>query len=411
MSQRTNHDDKKRVNFLYAALQSFFWCANCTYFSFLVIYLTSKQFSEFEIGLAMTLLAAVSILSPSILGYISDYVFPVKNIIIFMMMLSIPVAFTLGMSVTLVPVALLSVTLMGITEKSLVSVIDSWGVKIRRGKPYLNYGVSRGIASLSYAVAALSLGQIFNVIGIDNLFWIHAIFAAGCIAAALFLDHVPTLTGQSQKKSYYAAIKQLASNKKYVLLVICMALAGMSFVTSFTFQPILLTQMGGTAFHMGLSLFVMAGSEVPVMFYFSRIAEKYKLVFLLNLAFLFTFFRVIANVLAPNLGWLISVQAIQAFSFGLYLPAVLMYISLITDDHLKGTAITLAVSVGEGFAGIGGNLFGGYLAEKLGVRSVFYLFSLFALAAFLIFLVGNKLIDRMDAKKQTVLLKSEELIQ
>ena len=377
--------DSRRINIIYGALQSLYMSTNCAYFAFLVIYLNSVGYSEFQIGLAMTMVSIVSIVSPSIMGYLADYVFPIKSIVAFMMLISVPLAFTLQLTVSVFPLALLAITALGISERSMMSLLDGWGMKLRSKKPYLNYGLTRGVASLTFAVVALSLGQIYNIIGVDKLFWVHALFALLCVLAAILLDGVPTISRKKERHSYLHTMRLLLQNRQYVILLICMALHGLSMVTIHTFQPILVTELGGTSTHLGLALFIMAGSEAPVMFSSSWFLRRYRVESLLVVAYAFTVLRVLSSVLAPNLGWLIGFQAFQAISYGLYLPAILFYISLITSDEMKATAITLAISVGFGLSGILGNSIGGLIAQHYGVRMVYYIFSFLTFCALVLF--------------------------
>ena len=383
--QEPGKKEKRKLNIIYGCVQSFFMVAMCSYFAFLVLYLNTQGYTEFQIGLIMTMVSVVNILSPSIYGYLADYVIPIKKIVIAMMLVSIPIAFMLHLTITVFPLALLAVTSMGISERSIMNVIDSWGVKLRYRKPYLNYGLTRGLASLAFAVAALALGRFYEVAGLDKLFWVHALFAFLCAVSAFLLDPVPTAKRKKEDHSYIQTIKILLRNRKYLILLISMTLHGLSIVLIHTFQPILLTELGGTSFHLGLALFIMAASEAPVMFKSSSFIARYKIESILIFVFFVTVIRVLSVVLAPSIGWFIGVQVLQAVSYGLYLPAILFYIILITSEEMHATAITMALSIGIGFAGILGNTFGGLIAQRFSVQTVYYLFTFLTFCAFLIF--------------------------
>lgn len=376
---------RRKLNIVYGCVQSFFLCANGVYFSYLVLYLTTRGYSEFEIGLVMTAVSIVSVFAPSMMGYLADFVIPIKKIVIAMISVSIPLVFLLDAVVAIFPLALLVITTLGITERSMISMLDSWGMKIKQRKSYLNYGLTRGIGSLAFAVATLSVGRIYDLAGIDKLFWIHALFAAISVGFAFFLDDVPVVTKRKEKQSYIQTLLILIKNKKYLILIICMTLHGLSMVSIHTFQPILITQLGGTSTHLGLALFVMAASEAPALFKSKSILEKYKIESVLIFVFFVTILRVLGAVLAPTVEWLIATQALQAVSYGLYLPAVLLYVGLITRDDMTATAITLATSIGIGLSGILGNSLGGLIADLYGIQTVYYIFASLTAVAFLLF--------------------------
>ena len=358
------------------------------------MYLNGQGYSELQIGTAMTSVSVMGILSPSIFGYLADRVIPIKGIALILMLISIPIAFVLGWTVSVVPLAIISITALGLTERSMMSVIDSWGMKIRESKPYLNYGLNRGIASLAYALAGLLLGRYYSIAGIEKMFWVHGAFAMICAGAAALLDNVPVSRPHKSSQSFLHTIGLLLKNKVYVLLLICMTLHGFSIVTIQTFQPILVATLGGTSAHLGAVIFVMAASEAPFMFSSAHFLRNFKVERLLQICFLFAALRILSGVLAPTINLLIASQAFQAVSYGLYLPCVLYYISAIVPRDVLATAITLATSMGFGLSGILGNVLGGFLAQQFGIRTVYYVFTLLAVCAFIIFSIGYGLRNR-----------------
>ncbi|NCC47822.1 MAG: MFS transporter [Clostridia bacterium] len=392
MGEREDADlSDRKLNRSFGILQSFFLSANCAYFSFLVVYLSAMGYTEARIGLVMTLVSTVSVITPSILGYMADYVIPIKQIVLFMLLISIPLGFSLIFTVQILPLALVSIVLLGISERSMINVVDSWGMKIRLTHPGLNYGLTRGIASMAFALAALLLGRFYAARGIQMMFWVHALFLIVAVGAGFFLANVPTVGRKQDGHSYFQTIWLLLHDRTYVILLICMCLHGLSTVTVHTFRPMLIESMGGTSAHVGAALFIQAGSEAPVMLASAWFIRKFKVERLLILSFLFAALRLLATVIAPSLGWVIGVQVLQSIAYGLYLPVVLFYISLITRPEMRATAITLATSVGFGLSGILGNSLGGLLAQARGVRSVYFLFSALIFLAFILFLINTRL--------------------
>lgn len=380
----------KRINFLYGSVQSMYLAGICSFHTFLVLYLKENNYSEFQIGLIMTLMSVIGVFSPTIIGYIADYHIPIKMIVVVLITLSIPLAFMVQAAVAFYPIALVVILLTGIAEKGMGSVIDSWGMRLRGKHPYLNYGATRGLASLSYAIMALIAGRIYESFGLDKMFLVHAVVAALCVMFAMMLDNVPTSQKTKESKSFFKTVRQLLYIRQYSILLIVMVLHGFSMVVIGTFQPILISDHGGTSVHLGISSFVLAASEVPVMYNSTRFLRRFRAESLITVSLFFATIRLLLSVLAPSLGWLIAAQSLQALSFGLYLPSLLFYISLITPDDMQSTAITLALSIGFGGSGIIGNFFGGILAQRFGVSSVYYLFALLAACGLVLFRATRK---------------------
>ncbi len=387
--------EKFKVNFFYACVQSFYWGAFCIYFSFVVTYLIENGFSNSQIGLAMTGISVLATITPSLVGYLADFRIPLKRIAIALMLLSIPAAFALQMTIAVIPLAFLSIFSMGITERSLMSLIDSWGTRIHQKRPYFNYGVTRGIASLFFAVTALIFGQVFAAIGLDSLFFIHAIFAGLTAFFMLFLDSIPIQEKPQKetaekKESYFSVITTLLSDRKYLLLVISMTFFGIGLISIQTYLPVLMQSVGGDSGDLGMAWFVMGLSEFPIMLLFSKLSSRFKIYQLLRFAFFAMIIRVIINILVPSVNMLIAVQVLQGLSFGIFLPAALNYIGEIVDTRMKASAITFAMALNGGLAGIIGNMVGGFLADFLGVEYIFIAFSVFTVSAFLIFVYSTR---------------------
>lgn len=390
--------NSRRLNFWYGGVQGMFFAAICSFHTFLVLYLKSNGYSDFRIGLIMTLMSVIGVISPTLMGYIADFYIPVKVIVIVMMILSIPLAFFVQASIAIFPLALIAILLTGIAEKSMGSVIDSWGMRLRNEHPYLNYGATRGLGSLLYASMALIAGKLYDVAGLDKMFWLHAVVAALCVIAALMLDNVKTSPRKVGQSSFFATVRELLRIRKYTIFLVSMVLHGFSMVVIGTFQPILIANHGGTSVHLGISSFMLAASEVPIMFSATKLLRRFKVESLLTVSFTFAALRLLLTVLAPTLELVIAVQVLQALSFGLYLPALLFYVSLITPDHAQSTAITLATSVGFGLSGITGNFFGGILAENFGVEIVYYIFSFLAVCGLVIFRISQRKPARTGAR-------------
>lgn len=381
--------EQTKTNLKYLLLQSFLCCANGCYFGFLVIYLTDHGHNAMTVGTIMTVLSVAGLAITPMLGYLSDFVIPVKRLIGACLLAAIPAAFLLKISVKIVPLALLSILSMSLFERHLMPVVDSWGVKVMEKKPYLNYGVARGTAAFLYAVSGLLLGRLFDAKGIDMLFYAHAVLAGGGFFVVMFFDAVPVAQKTSERKvSLLHAAKRLLQNPRYRLLLVCLTLAGVCSVSAVTFQPLRLSEMGGDTAAMGASMFVMAFSEMPAMFAARHLLRRFRASSLLAVAFFGVVLRMLANALAPTLSLLIALQCLQSLSYGLLLPVLLAYLQEITERELTATAITLGIACFEGVFGVLGNLIGGALAAAFGARIVLLGFAGISLMAFLLFFFG-----------------------
>jgi MFS transporter, PPP family, 3-phenylpropionic acid transporter len=387
-----------RANLLYALLQAFYWCAFCAYFSFLVAYLLENGYAKPLIGLILTMLAALTVVVPIVTGYLVDFHFPIRKFVVVVMGLAIPAAYLLRFSIASVPLAVLSIACLGMLERSQNSVLDSWAVKLNGLGVDLRYGPARAFASLSYAVTALLLGGLFARVGLDKLFIVHAVFAAGCVLSALFLQDVPVMPkGHVDRLSPREALGLLAKNPRYRLLVVCITLTGIGTVTTVAYLPMLIELLHGTSADLGVCLFVTVLCEGPLMVLYRRFSSRFAADRLLAVALFCQTLRILAPFVVPSIPWLLATQAILSLSYGLYLPSLLKYLGQITDSRMQATAITFAIASGEGVAGIVGNAAGTAVIALLGLRWVYAVVGSIAALGFLFFVVGQSSIARREA--------------
>ena len=386
-----------RTNVAYALLQAFYWCAYCAFFSFLPPYLLAHGFPQATIGLVLTMLAAFSAVVPFLVGYLVDFHVPIRLCVSVALGLAVPAAFLLRATVASAPLAVLSIALLGILERSQSSVIDSWAVKLHARGVDLRYGTSRAVASVSFAVAALLLGRLFARVGLDALFIVHAAFAGLAVAAALFLQGVPvSARGASRGKGLGSTLAALLRLPRYRVLVAAVILGCAGTVPTVMFLPMRIAALGGTSADLGLSLFVMAVSESTFLLLHRRLAGRFSAERLLLVSFGAMVLRVLAATFAPSIPLLVAAHAFQALSYGLYLPAMLQYVGQIVETRVLATAVTLTVALGEGLGGVLGNAVGSAVVGTMGVRGAYLVFSACAVAAFLVFSFGQAAVVRRE---------------
>ena len=61
-----------RKNLLLMGVQGFYWCAYCTYFGFLVLYMQNRGYSNVQCALAQVLIAVATLIAQPLIGYLTD---------------------------------------------------------------------------------------------------------------------------------------------------------------------------------------------------------------------------------------------------------------------------------------------------------------------------------------------------
>ncbi|MFZ2539966.1 MAG: MFS transporter, partial [Oscillospiraceae bacterium] len=302
-----------------------------------------------------------------------------------------------SVAVALIPLAAKNIVtlfliciIIGASEYCLASLVDCWCIKLSEKHP-VNFGMGRAVGSLGYAITALIFGYIFARMDMQITFYMHFIACAICLILILKTEGVPPIKGeavvQKKKSTFGKDVCVLLKNRQYVIFVLCAAMTFIGSSATISFLSSLLELRGGTAEHLGYALFIQAGFEVPFMLMSAWLIKKFNIKFLLVFAFFAYIIKYLAPALMPSVWGIILVQSLQGISFGIFLPAAMKYLALISPEGLKGTATTLAVAVYVGIGNIAGNAIGGLIADNLGVQMVYILSAILACCSAVIFLL------------------------
>lgn len=376
-----------KENICFGGLQWFYWSGFCMFFPFLVLYLKSKNYSEINIGVIMSVISLASIIGQLFWGAACDLRKTTKGVIILCLMIA-------GFAGLLVPIFYISYIIICVisfivsfTENSMAPIIDSWTMKVKDKKPFINYGVTRGMGSLGYAIVAVVFGKVFDIYGMNLMFYFHMAFLMIAVTFCISIDErflKEDKRDTASEPSKYSA-KNLFKNYKFVSFLVLSTVLFMGVRASFTFFPVLLKQLGGTNKDLGLSLSIMALSEVPVLFFSSRLLSKMKDTTLILISMVFFVVRNFLYIIVNSITGLVWMQTMQSLSFAIFLPAALYYINRVAPEGLKTTAQTVATSAYFGIGGILGSFIGGIIIDKYGIYALFQIGTVIMLIATITF--------------------------
>ena len=87
-----------RKNLLLMGIQGFYWCAYCTYFGFIVLYLQNHGYSNVQCAQAQVLIAVATLVTQPLIGYLIDSFITCKKFLLLTTAMAIPMAFLLQAS-------------------------------------------------------------------------------------------------------------------------------------------------------------------------------------------------------------------------------------------------------------------------------------------------------------------------
>jgi MFS transporter, PPP family, 3-phenylpropionic acid transporter len=391
---------QSRLTLKFSVVQSLYWCACCVAVSYLTPYYQSLGYDVFMVGvLSMVMFLSTTIAQP-LWGVYCDRSGKLKPAFLVSIGVSLPFAWLLIAGGKSFPLLALSVFVLSATFLSMPSIIDAWIMKLGNHGESVNYSLARGFGSLFFAIMAMIFGYVLDRTGMWVISPAFMVAAVALLIASLFIKapRAEAHHGAGNGSARQSLVK-LIKNSKFMVLLECVTILyiGTSAI-DMTFYPVLMRELGGGNTQLGIGFFLMAFSEVPVLFFYSKLAKRFRERPMICFSLFFYVLKCLLIASSANVTMLILAQCFQMFSFGLLLPAAVNYINRITDSSSMITAQVLYSSATYGVGAIVGSLVGGAIAQALGVRPMmFILFSLVVLA-FVLFTVLSYRDSRSEAQ-------------
>lgn len=378
---------KKNFTLPFALLQSLYAMTLMPFFAYGTYYLLSRGFNNISIGIV---LAAANILAILMQPAMASWVDGEKISLTKLMGLILTGLILCALALQAHFAELIFFCLVQIAVYSINPLLNTYSVKCNRQGYTVDFGISKGISSLSYALFSLLLGALLKIYGAK------LIPAASIGISILFIlslwKTTPRFRGDSPISKEGKRGPSLLSKMPAlwgVLLSVTLIYSNYSMFNSYLVHTI--RHLGGAESQLGIAVAIASASEVPVMILFTKIMQRVKLSKLLCIAAFFFTLKTFLAYLAPNIFSLFLTQAIQMFSFGLYLPASVYYMASITEvkDQAKGQAyMTSAATLGSLIASV----LGGMIVEAYGApRMLLLAASLSALGTVLMIVFTRRL--------------------
>ena len=239
----------------------------------------------------------------------------------------------------------------------------------------INFGLARGLGSVSWAITAVLAGPIIDRFDPRVLPVGFVVF--GVLMLWLLLK-MPQTKGQkrSEKGEKGGSIGHIIKTYRVYFLILLGFSCCMAGNTALgTYLPNIVRELGGTTSTYGICLFVNAMSEMPVMAMASKWMKKVGAMPLCVLGGCAYVVRNLIVCLAPNLPVLFFGLLFQSLSYGLLTAVVAYYVIyyLAPQDQIMGQ--TMIGMMTSGCGSMIGNVVGGVLQDTIGL-SAMYVFAL-----------------------------------
>lgn len=250
----------------------------------------------------------------------------------------------------------------------------------------INYGVSRGIGSITFAVTSFVLGILSEIN--KDLSMVMAAVLLGALILSLLAQKpisgnnvVTVFDGRAQK--------QKIQNSKFVIFLLAVGMLFTFYNVTNVYLLQIAKRIGGDAKTVGTAFAVAALFEFPIMFMFNRLKEKFNSRSMLIFSGIFFLLKGILTYIATSPSALIAIQVTQLFGFALFTPCSVDFINDIMSDEKKITGqgfLASAITMG----GVIGSVAGGVLIESTGVLNTLIISNVICLIAILLIVISTR---------------------
>lgn len=435
MEGRKRRDLTARVmNIEYGGIWSMYWAYYGVLLSFGSVYLLGKGFSNYEIGL---LFALAGIFGAVIQPPIADVVDHSEKFRVHRMLeLLAVVMILLAAGLFLFPSRSLPLFLVYLVlyalHLALQGLINAMTFALEKTGHHINFGVCRGMGSVTYSVLMVPLGAIVDRYGSGILPGIGLALMLGYTAfliasdihylqacrkakevnqpeekntSAEMVDEADDNAAQPEADSAKPAAADparitlwmfLKRNKLFLVLSIGVMCHFFGNAVQNTFFYQIIENVGGTSADMGTAAAIGAIMEVPLLFFFDNVRKRVPVTVLLKVCEVAFVLKFLILVLADNVFMVYLSQVLQ----GIYILIVPGMVYLIGATMAPGEAVkgqtwyvvsTTVASVLASFAG-------GWILDLAGAKSLCMVGLVLAAAGCLIFFL---FVDKVAAGSKT----------
>ncbi len=384
---------------MFGGTQWFFWSGFGLIFAFLTTYFQRIGFTSIEIGLVTGTASVVSLVGQLVLGMISDRIGSAGRVLQSSLIASVVLALVMFVTPPVLFAVAAVTFLLAFSTQTLPPILDGWAMQVRERVPRLDYGITRSMGSIGFAVTSATAGIAYDRWGISMMFPAAAVMFALTAGVVAIVRRLHTIDERAASETaptpspdaavdpaevppagiapdelttaeHDSPVKRFFTFRMVVLLSLGF-LTFASFRPVQVFIPLLFDLVGGTNRHIGYAYSVMAVSEFPFLIAFTFLIARFEDTRIIMIAFVFFFFRVFVHLFVPTPTIVIIAQVFQGPSFGLFLPAWVHLLNRLAPRGARTFAQTVGSVATFGLGSMAGSAAGGYLIEWFGLRGMY----------------------------------------
>ena len=349
----------KRLTLRYILIHGLYWALYATCWGFLAVTLAFAGLNNTQSGMVICLgLLGSAVAQPVLSSIVDQYPRITSRGVALGLMLS-----TAACGVLLwlfqgarTAFAVLYV-LLGISVITISPFLNSMCMELVRRGISINFGLSRGIGSLTYAATALVLGGVIERFTPAVTLILTTVLALSVAAAIAWfrpgdvgLPPEPVRAERPQPLPIAAFLRHVPG---FLTIMIGGALLMGAHCFLNSYMNLVVERVGGAESSMGITLGLSAAAEMPAMLLFMYLRKRgvsSKIIF--RFCSFFFILKPLAAYFVTSVGAVYVGQMLQFFSTGLYLPLVPYFVTDVVDDanQVKGQALMSTAGTGISWA-------------------------------------------------------------
>ncbi|MGB8251614.1 MAG: MFS transporter [Anaerolineaceae bacterium] len=381
-----NHNSLPNEKHLPAAKAIYFinYAGFAIFMPFINVYYRDIGLSGLEIGLINSLSPLVGMLGGSIWGLLNDRFGKTRILLGTAILGSIITSWGIA-SVKSFSLLLPVAALFSLFYSTLIPIIDS-NTLLLLGNQRERYGSIRLWGSVGYVLTSLIGGELLNLLGLNRLFPIFTLFMVIFLITIFWYPTGSRIPDSSTR--LIGALRFMLRQPHWVVFTFSVLFLWVAASGMYNFLGVYMKDLGADEGLIGLTMAISGASEIPILFYGSRLLKRFAPRKMIAAAMLAYLMRMVLYGIMPSASWAPYISLLNSLSFGLFWIGSIAYINDLAPDEVKSTSQGLLLAVFN-LASLISTTFSGWLYDFAGPSNLFLILALCCLVAFTIFVLGT----------------------
>lgn len=346
-----------------------FYMAVAPYVSFVSAYYKEIGLNASQIGIISGIGPVITIIGQFVWGRFADKA-KYKNTVLLIATLSTALVLYAYMLEDTYPYLIIMSVIYSFVNCSIIQLSDTIALDFCLNNS-LSFPRARLGGSIGYGVATIIVGFVM----VGNLKGVFTMDILFLLISALSLLLIPKVRGSLREKGQ-TKYGLLFKDKRLVVLLIFNFILYLGYFFNMSFMAVHITENGGSSFHVGIAQAVSAFFEIPFLLNSQRIIRKLGVKATL-IASAFTFaLRWLLFGVNKNVWALVFICGFHGVGHIVISYCTSSYINKTVDQSLRASGQTLLGMVNYGFSKCIASIFGGIIANIIGIGNVFCLCAL-----------------------------------